>query len=108
MLFGRRFCFDDASSFPEFDVIYFSYNLNEFNNFLRSPGPHLLDRLGVDTPMMSSVYKERFPKAKQQMENRLLQFLSQNAPLSGFTSQLLQLNIVPPSPAINTNTGVLF
>jgi len=48
--------------------------------------------------MLSSVYKERFPKAKLQMENRLMQFLTQNAQLSGFTSQMLQLNIVPPSP----------
>lgn len=69
---------------------------------LTSPGPHILDRLGVETPLMSSVYKERFPKAKLQMENRLLQFLAQNAPLSGFTSQMLQLNIVPPSPALST------
>uniref|UniRef100_A0A1I8B0C3 non-specific serine/threonine protein kinase n=1 Tax=Meloidogyne hapla TaxID=6305 RepID=A0A1I8B0C3_MELHA len=66
---------------------------------LTSPVPHLFERLGVDSPMMlSSVYKERFPKAKLQMENRLMQFLTQNAQLSGFTSQMLQLNIVPPSP----------
>ncbi|CAK5098161.1 unnamed protein product [Meloidogyne enterolobii] len=66
---------------------------------LTSPVPHLFERLGVDSPMMlSSVYKERFPKAKLQMENRLMQFLTQNAQLSGFTSQMLQVNIVPPSP----------
>uniref|UniRef100_A0A915MZ55 Iron-sulfur cluster assembly scaffold protein n=1 Tax=Meloidogyne javanica TaxID=6303 RepID=A0A915MZ55_MELJA len=66
---------------------------------LTSPVPHLFERLGVDSPMMlSSVYKERFPKAKLQMENCLMQFLTQNAQLSGFTSQMLQLNIVPPSP----------
>jgi hypothetical protein len=57
---------------------------------------------------MSSVYKERFPKAKLQMENRLLQFLAQNAPLSGFTSQMLQLNIVPPSPALSTANSMVW
>lgn len=44
----------------------------------------------LDTSMnaMSQMYKERFPKAKQQMENRLQQFLATNAPLSGFTSNI--------------------
>ncbi|KAI6227537.1 Non-specific serine/threonine protein kinase [Aphelenchoides fujianensis] len=44
----------------------------------------------VDTSMnaMSQLYKERFPKAKQQMEHRLQQFLATNAPLSGFTSSV--------------------
>ncbi|KAI6206590.1 Non-specific serine/threonine protein kinase [Aphelenchoides besseyi] len=52
----------------------------------------------VDTSMnaMSQLYKERFPKAKQQMENRLQQFLAQNAPLSGFTSAISFDR--PPSP----------
>ncbi|CAJ0587043.1 unnamed protein product, partial [Mesorhabditis spiculigera] len=34
----------------------------------------------------NSVYKERFPKAKQQMEERLSAFISENAPLSGGAS----------------------
>ncbi|KAF7636971.1 hypothetical protein Mgra_00003550 [Meloidogyne graminicola] len=79
---------------------------DDFGGFMRprsrsltSPTPHVFERLGVDSPMLlSSVYKERFPKAKLQMENRLIQFLTQNAQLSGFTSQMLQLNIVPPTP----------
>uniref|UniRef100_A0A915LBQ4 non-specific serine/threonine protein kinase n=1 Tax=Meloidogyne javanica TaxID=6303 RepID=A0A915LBQ4_MELJA len=75
---------------------------------LTSPVPHLFERLGVDSPMMlSSVYKERFPKAKLQMENRLMQFLTQNAQLSGFTSQMLQLNIVPPSPVLTESATAI-
>uniref|UniRef100_A0A914HA79 non-specific serine/threonine protein kinase n=1 Tax=Globodera rostochiensis TaxID=31243 RepID=A0A914HA79_GLORO len=57
----------------------------------------MFDQPGADAPMMSLVYKERFPKAKQQLESRLLQFLQQNAPLSGFSSQLLQQNVQTPS-----------
>jgi hypothetical protein len=51
----------------------------------------------LDTSMnaMSTLYKERFPKAKQQMESRLQQFLSSNAPLSGFTSNI---SFEPTSP----------
>lgn len=51
----------------------------------------------IDTSMnaMSQLYKERFPKAKQQMEARLQQFLSSNAPLSGFTSNI---SFEPTSP----------
>ncbi|CAD5212950.1 unnamed protein product [Bursaphelenchus okinawaensis] len=37
---------------------------------------------------LSQVYKERFPKAKAQMEAKLQQFLHINAPLSGFTSPI--------------------
>jgi serine/threonine protein kinase len=46
---------------------------------------------------MASVYKERFPKAKSQMEYRLQQFLLDNSPLSGFTTSL-PLDIRPTSP----------
>jgi hypothetical protein len=47
--------------------------------------------------MMSSVYKERFPKAKNQMETSIQQFILNNAPLSGFTTSV-QLNHRPSSP----------
>uniref|UniRef100_A0A183BS65 non-specific serine/threonine protein kinase n=1 Tax=Globodera pallida TaxID=36090 RepID=A0A183BS65_GLOPA len=57
----------------------------------------MFDQPGADAPMMSLVYKERFPKAKQQLESRLLQFLQQNASLSGFSSQLLQQNVQTPA-----------
>ncbi|KAL3090393.1 hypothetical protein niasHS_006845 [Heterodera schachtii] len=58
----------------------------------------MFDVPGIDAPVMSLVYKERFPKAKQQLESRLLLFLQQNAPLSGFSSQLLQPTIASSTP----------
>ncbi|KAI1715799.1 protein kinase domain-containing protein [Ditylenchus destructor] len=45
-------------------------------------------------PPIMSMYKERFPKAKTQMENRLQQFLLSNAPLSGFSTSMI-LNVLP-------------
>jgi hypothetical protein len=50
-----------------------------------------------EAPMMASVYKERFPKAKSQMEYRLQQFLLDNSPLSGFTTSIA-LDVRPTSP----------
>ncbi|KAE9555227.1 hypothetical protein FO519_001577 [Halicephalobus sp. NKZ332] len=52
---------------------------------------------GNEPPIMASVYKERFPKAKAQMEYKLQQFLVENAPLSGFTTNLA-LDVRPMSP----------
>ncbi|PAV65129.1 hypothetical protein WR25_18484 [Diploscapter pachys] len=40
----------------------------------------------VDVVNRNSVYKEKFPKAKAQMEDRLNAFVNANAPLSGSTS----------------------
>uniref|UniRef100_A0A0N5AG00 non-specific serine/threonine protein kinase n=1 Tax=Syphacia muris TaxID=451379 RepID=A0A0N5AG00_9BILA len=39
--------------------------------------------LNYDTALRSTVYKQRFPKAKLQMEERLSQFLEENSRLSG-------------------------
>uniref|UniRef100_A0A7E4V6Z5 non-specific serine/threonine protein kinase n=1 Tax=Panagrellus redivivus TaxID=6233 RepID=A0A7E4V6Z5_PANRE len=48
-------------------------------------------------PLVTSVYKERFPKAKAQMETRLQTFLLDNSPLSGFTTSVA-LDVAPSSP----------
>uniref|UniRef100_A0A914YVY3 non-specific serine/threonine protein kinase n=1 Tax=Panagrolaimus superbus TaxID=310955 RepID=A0A914YVY3_9BILA len=50
-----------------------------------------------EAQVMASVYKERFPKAKSQMEYRLQQFLLDNSPLSGFITSL-PLDLRPTSP----------
>jgi len=61
---------------------------------------------GNEPPVMTSVYKERFPKAKSQMEYKLQQFLIDNAPLSGFTTNLAldvrPISPQPPSPKVKS------
>ncbi|VDM95293.1 unnamed protein product [Thelazia callipaeda] len=47
------------------------------------------------------IYKERFPKAKQQMEEQLAQLIDENAPLSGTTS--LDITLQPESMPLENN-----
>uniref|UniRef100_A0A914ZQV2 non-specific serine/threonine protein kinase n=2 Tax=Parascaris univalens TaxID=6257 RepID=A0A914ZQV2_PARUN len=44
-----------------------------------------------DVVMHSSVYKERFPKAKKQMEERLMRFIEENAQLSGVSASSMEV-----------------
>uniref|UniRef100_A0A915CQG2 Microtubule-associated serine/threonine-protein kinase pre-PK domain-containing protein n=1 Tax=Ditylenchus dipsaci TaxID=166011 RepID=A0A915CQG2_9BILA len=76
-------CFEDA-------ILGFRPRSRSLNS------PHGGSEYGHEAvPAMSSLYKERFPKAKAQMENKLQQFLLNNAPLSGFTTSMI-LNVMPP------------
>ncbi|VDD85671.1 unnamed protein product [Enterobius vermicularis] len=56
--------------------------------------------LNCDTTLRSTVYKERFPKAKQQMEERLAQFLDEHAPLSGSSVVESSSTSRPSSPLV--------
>ncbi|VDN55322.1 unnamed protein product [Dracunculus medinensis] len=64
------------------------------------------------------IFSERFPKAKKQMEDRLQQFLEENAPLSGTSSfsplssvpnssipQSIQIQSFPPSPCFVSSSA---
>lgn len=46
-----------------------------------------LNEYNVEMVNRTSVYKEKFPKAKLQMEERLRAFVAENGPLSGGISQ---------------------
>ncbi|KAK6737491.1 hypothetical protein RB195_019910 [Necator americanus] len=46
----------------------------------------LTSEFSLDVVNRNSVYKERFPKAKAQMEEKLLSFVAEHAPLSGGSS----------------------
>lgn len=77
---------------------------------LSSPPVRMNSDQFLDTSMnaMSQLYKERFPRAKTQMESRLQQFLSTNAPLSGFTSNIaIDLPASPPSFVEPSNSNNL-
>ncbi|KHN78841.1 Microtubule-associated serine/threonine-protein kinase 2 [Toxocara canis] len=57
----------------------------------------------------STVYKERFPKAKQQMEERLVRFIEENAPLSGVSTSSVEAasSSTPIPPPVNSAEGPL-
>ncbi|KIH46974.1 hypothetical protein ANCDUO_22970, partial [Ancylostoma duodenale] len=46
----------------------------------------LTSEFSLDVVNRNSVYKERFPKAKAQMEDKLASFVAEHAPLSGGSS----------------------
>lgn len=46
-----------------------------------------LNEYNIEMVNRTSVYKERFPRAKLQMEERLNAFVAENGPLSGGISQ---------------------
>uniref|UniRef100_A0A0N5A3N4 non-specific serine/threonine protein kinase n=1 Tax=Parastrongyloides trichosuri TaxID=131310 RepID=A0A0N5A3N4_PARTI len=50
-----------------------------------------------EVPLMSTVFKERFPKAKHYMEELLRQFIAENIPLSG-TSTTIDIASLETSP----------
>lgn len=67
--------------------------------------PVRFSECGVEAaPVMSAVYKERFPNAKGQMEYRLQQFIVNNAPLSGFNTSL-PLDVPRPTSRAGSPTG---
>uniref|UniRef100_A0A0K0DS25 non-specific serine/threonine protein kinase n=1 Tax=Strongyloides stercoralis TaxID=6248 RepID=A0A0K0DS25_STRER len=54
---------------------------------LSSPVCFINDNV-YEVPLMSTVFKERFPKAKRHMEELLRQFITENIPLSGISTTI--------------------
>uniref|UniRef100_A0AC35U4L1 Non-specific serine/threonine protein kinase n=1 Tax=Rhabditophanes sp. KR3021 TaxID=114890 RepID=A0AC35U4L1_9BILA len=56
-----------------------------------------MSEISGDIPLMSTVFKERFPKAKSHMEELLMAFIQENVPLSGLISSvdMTSLNMEP-------------
>ncbi|CAD6199737.1 unnamed protein product [Caenorhabditis auriculariae] len=75
--------FDSNESYPSEEAVPHSYRPR--SRSLTSP-VKFANENNLELVNRTSVYKERFPKAKVQMEERLAAFVSENAPLSGGAS----------------------
>ncbi|CEF70793.1 Microtubule-associated serine/threonine-protein kinase 4 [Strongyloides ratti] len=78
---------------------------------LSSPVCFINDNVN-EVPLMSTVFKERFPKAKRHMEELLRQFITENIPLSGIstTIDITSLETSPgkiASPSFGSRNSVL-
>lgn len=87
--------FDSNDSYPSYEDVAYRPRSRSLTSPVR-----FASESGAEVPIMSTIYKERFPKAKAQLEYKLQQFLLENAPLSGFTTSVaLDLTPRPISPS---------
>uniref|UniRef100_A0A914CC86 non-specific serine/threonine protein kinase n=1 Tax=Acrobeloides nanus TaxID=290746 RepID=A0A914CC86_9BILA len=92
--------FDSNDSYPSYEDVPYRPRSRSLTSPVR-----FTSESGAEVPIMSTIYKERFPKAKAQLEYKLQQFLLENAPLSGFTTSVaLDLTPRPISPSPTQQT----
>uniref|UniRef100_A0A0N5CDM8 non-specific serine/threonine protein kinase n=1 Tax=Strongyloides papillosus TaxID=174720 RepID=A0A0N5CDM8_STREA len=92
----KQYCIEEQTN----DELHKSF-FRPRSRSLSSPVCFINDNV-YEVPLMSTVFKERFPKAKRYMEELLRQFITENIPLSGI-STTIDLTSLETSPGKATS-----